>query len=126
VAADAVLPSEASQAAGRSYLARVTARKDRVAALSMQTVQAQAAASAAYGARKDETYAHLKRLHQPTLVVNDTIVPTINSDILQQHTRTLSSSGTPTPTMVRTTNVQSCLSNTPSSSSPRSNPWRTS
>jgi len=81
-------PSEASQAAGRAYLARMMARQDRDAAVSMETVQAQAEAIAAYGAQKDETYAHLKGLHQPTLVVNgnnDTIIPTINSYLLQQH-----------------------------------------
>jgi pimeloyl-ACP methyl ester carboxylesterase len=81
-------PSEASQAAGRAYLARMMARKDRDAAVSMETVQAQGAAIAAYGAEKDETYAHLQRLHQPTLVVNgdnDIIIPTINSYLLQQH-----------------------------------------
>jgi pimeloyl-ACP methyl ester carboxylesterase len=81
-------PSETSQAAGRAYLARMMARKDRDAAVSMETVQAQGAAIAAYGAEKDETYAHLKRLHQPTLVVNgdnDIIIPTINSYLLQQH-----------------------------------------
>ena len=81
-------PSEASQAAGRAYLARMMARTDRDAAVSMETVQAQAAAIAAYGAEKDETYAHLKELHKPTLIVNgnnDIIIPTINSYLLQQH-----------------------------------------
>jgi pimeloyl-ACP methyl ester carboxylesterase len=81
-------PSDAGQAAGRAYLARMMARKDRDAAVSLDTVQAQAAAIAAYGAQKDETYAHLKGLYQPTLVVNgndDTIIPTINSYLLQQH-----------------------------------------
>lgn len=81
-------PSEGSQAAGRAYLARMMARKDRDAEVSMETVQAQATAIAAYGAQKDETYAHLKDLHQPTLVVNgdnDIIIPTINSYLLQQH-----------------------------------------
>ena len=81
-------PSEDSQAAGRAYLARMMARKDRDVEVSMETVQAQAAAIAAYGTEKDETYAHLKDLHQPTLVVNgdnDIIIPTINSYLLQQH-----------------------------------------
>jgi pimeloyl-ACP methyl ester carboxylesterase len=81
-------PSKASQTAGRAYLARMMARKDRDAAVSMETVQAQAAALGAYGAEKDETYAHLKDLRQPTLVVNgnhDIIIPTINSYLLQQH-----------------------------------------
>ncbi|MFC3654081.1 alpha/beta fold hydrolase [Dyella humi] len=81
-------PSEASQAAGHAYLARITARKDQDVEVSMETVQAQAAAIAAYGAEKDKTYAHLKELRQPTLVVNgnnDIIIPTINSYLLQQH-----------------------------------------
>jgi pimeloyl-ACP methyl ester carboxylesterase len=81
-------PSEASQAAGRAYLARMMARKDRDAAISMETIQAQGAAIAAYGAEKDETYAHLKELYQPILVVNgndDIIIPTINSYLLQRH-----------------------------------------
>ncbi|RDS80957.1 alpha/beta fold hydrolase [Dyella psychrodurans] len=81
-------PSEASQAAGRAYLARMMARKDRDAAVSTETVQAQATAIGAYGAEKDETYTHLKELYQPTLVVNgnnDIIIPTINSYLIQQH-----------------------------------------
>jgi pimeloyl-ACP methyl ester carboxylesterase len=81
-------PSEDSQAAGRAYLARMMARKDRDVEVSMETVQAQATAIAAYGAEKDDTYAHLKGLRQPTLVVNgdnDIIIPTINSYLLQQH-----------------------------------------
>jgi pimeloyl-ACP methyl ester carboxylesterase len=81
-------PSESSQAAGRAFLARIMARKDRDEGISMETVKAQAAAIAAYGAEKDETYTHLKGLRQPTLVVNgnnDIIIPTINSYLLQQH-----------------------------------------
>jgi pimeloyl-ACP methyl ester carboxylesterase len=81
-------PSEASQAAGRAFLARIMARTDRDDGVSAETVQAQTAAIAAYGAAKDETYAHLKGLRQPTLVVNgnnDIIIPTINSYLLPQH-----------------------------------------
>jgi pimeloyl-ACP methyl ester carboxylesterase len=81
-------PSETSQAAGRAFLARIMARTDRDEAVSMETVQAQAAALAAYGAQKDDTYSHLKGLRQPTLIVNgnnDIIIPTINSYLLQQH-----------------------------------------
>jgi pimeloyl-ACP methyl ester carboxylesterase len=81
-------PSETSQAAGRAFLARIMARKDRDDGVSTETVQAQTTAIAAYGADKDETYAHLKGLRQPTLVVNgnnDIIIPTINSYLLQQH-----------------------------------------
>jgi pimeloyl-ACP methyl ester carboxylesterase len=81
-------PSEASQAAGRAFLARIMARTDRDAGVTMDTIEAQTAAIASYGADKDETYAHLKGLRQPTLVVNgnnDIIIPTINSYLLQQH-----------------------------------------
>ena len=81
-------PSDANQAAGRAFLARMMARKDRDAEISTETIQAQAAAIGAYGAEKDDTYAHLKGLSQPTLVVNgndDIIIPTINSYLLQQH-----------------------------------------
>jgi pimeloyl-ACP methyl ester carboxylesterase len=45
------------------------------------------AAFAAYGAAKDPSYAHLKGLELPVLVVNgtdDIVIPTINSYILQQ------------------------------------------
>lgn len=88
MAADPVLPSETSQAAGRAFLTRIMARTDRDAGVSMDTIQAQTAAIAAYGAAKDETYAHLKGLRQPALVVNgnnDIIIPTVNSYLLQQH-----------------------------------------
>jgi pimeloyl-ACP methyl ester carboxylesterase len=81
-------PSGTSQAAGRAFLARIMARKDRDDGVAMEAVQAQTAAIAAYGAAKDETYAHLKGLAQPTLVVNgnnDIIIPTINSYLIQQH-----------------------------------------
>jgi pimeloyl-ACP methyl ester carboxylesterase len=81
-------PSEASQAAGRAFVDRITARRDRDAPVSMETVQAQAKALAAYGAEKDPEYARLRDLRQPTLVVNgsnDIIIPTINSYILAQH-----------------------------------------
>jgi pimeloyl-ACP methyl ester carboxylesterase len=81
-------PSETSQTAGRAFLARMMARTDRDAAVSIETVKAQAAAIAAFGAEKDETYAHLKDLYQPTLVVNgnhDIIIPTINSYLLSQY-----------------------------------------
>jgi pimeloyl-ACP methyl ester carboxylesterase len=81
-------PTETSQTAGRAFLTRIMARPDRDAGVAMEAVQAQTAAIAAYGAAKDETYAHLKGLVQPTLVVNgnnDIIIPTINSYLIQQH-----------------------------------------
>jgi len=90
VAADPVLlPSEASQAAGRAYLARMMAPSgDRDAAVSRETVQAQAEPSPRTARRRDETLRPPEGLHQPTLVVNGTTTrssPTINSYLLQQH-----------------------------------------
>jgi pimeloyl-ACP methyl ester carboxylesterase len=80
-------PTETSQAAGRAYVERITARADRDTPVSDQSIAAQRAANAAYGAAKDPSYAHLKGLELPVLVVNgsdDIVVPTINSYILQQ------------------------------------------
>ncbi|WP_407284960.1 alpha/beta hydrolase [Streptomyces sp. BP-8] len=81
-------PSKESQAAGRSYVERITARLDRDAPVAPEAVQAQAAAIGTWGARMDDTYGYLAGLKQPTLVVNgnnDIIVPTVNSYLLQQH-----------------------------------------
>jgi pimeloyl-ACP methyl ester carboxylesterase len=80
-------PTQASQAAGRAYIERIVARADRDAPFSDQSIAAQRAALAAYGAAKDPSYAHLKGLRLPVLVVNgsdDIVIPTINSYILQQ------------------------------------------
>ena len=80
-------PTEASQAAGRAFVERIVARADRDAPVSDQSIAAQRAALAAYGAAKDPSYAHLKGLRLPVLVVNgtdDIVIPTINSYILQQ------------------------------------------
>ena len=80
-------PTQTSQAAGRAYIERIVARADRDAPVSDQSIAAQGAALAAYGAAKDPSYAHLKGLRLPVLVVNgsdDIVVPTINSYILQQ------------------------------------------
>ena len=80
-------PTETSQAAGRAYIERIVARPDRDAPVSDQSIAAQRAALAAYGAAKDPSYAHLKGLKLPVLVVNgsdDIVIPTINSYILQQ------------------------------------------
>jgi pimeloyl-ACP methyl ester carboxylesterase len=80
-------PTETSQAAGRAYVERITARADRDTPVSDQSIAAQGAAIGAYGAAKDPSYAHLKGLELPVLVVNgsnDIVVPTINSYILQQ------------------------------------------
>jgi pimeloyl-ACP methyl ester carboxylesterase len=80
-------PTESSQAAGRAYVERIVARAERDAPVSDQSIAAQGAALAAYGAAKDPSYAHLKGLELPVLVVNgtnDIVIPTINSYILQQ------------------------------------------
>jgi pimeloyl-ACP methyl ester carboxylesterase len=80
-------PTEGSQAAGRAYIERILSRSDRDAPVSDQSIAAQRAALAAYGAAKDPSYAHLKGLRLPVLVVNgsnDIVIPTINSYILQQ------------------------------------------
>jgi pimeloyl-ACP methyl ester carboxylesterase len=80
-------PTRTSQAAGRAYIERIVARADRDTPVSDQSIAAQRAAIAAYGAAKDPAYANLKALELPVLVVNgtdDIIIPTINSYILQQ------------------------------------------
>jgi pimeloyl-ACP methyl ester carboxylesterase len=80
-------PTETSQAAGRAYVERIVARADRDVPVSDQSIAAQGAALAAYGAAKDPSYARLKGLGLPVLVVNgsdDIVIPTINSYILQQ------------------------------------------
>ena len=80
-------PSETSQKLGREYVDRIVARADRDQPFSEQSVLAQRAAIAAYGAAKDPAYQILKSVTAPVLVVNgtdDTIIPTVNSYILQQ------------------------------------------
>ena len=80
-------PTPSSQAAGRAYVERILTRADRDTPVSGQSIAAQSAALAAYGAAKDPSYAHLKGLGLPVLVVNgtdDIVIPTINSYILQQ------------------------------------------
>jgi pimeloyl-ACP methyl ester carboxylesterase len=80
-------PSVTSQAAGRAFIERILARADRDTPVSDQSITAQRAAIAAYGAAKDPSYARLKGLRLPVLVVNgtdDIVIPTINSYVLQQ------------------------------------------
>jgi pimeloyl-ACP methyl ester carboxylesterase len=80
-------PTQTSQAAGRAYVERILTRADRDTPVSDQSIIAQRAALAAYGAAKDPSYAHLNGLRLPVLVVNgteDIVIPTINSYILQQ------------------------------------------
>jgi pimeloyl-ACP methyl ester carboxylesterase len=82
-------PSEGSQAAGRKYLERQRARKENRDPLPNEKVApAQVAALQKWGAPAKDPYAYLKKITQPTLVVNggnDVIVYTVNSFILQQN-----------------------------------------
>jgi pimeloyl-ACP methyl ester carboxylesterase len=82
-------PSDASQAAGRRFLERIRARtEDRDVAVSEATVAAHSAAAREWGAAAPGSFDYLKRISQPTLVVNgsnDIVVPTVNSYILQQN-----------------------------------------
>ena len=80
-------PTDTSQKLGRDYVDRIVARKDRDEPFSEQSVLAQRTAIGPYGAAKDPAYRILKSITAPVLVVNgtdDTIIPTINSYILQQ------------------------------------------
>jgi pimeloyl-ACP methyl ester carboxylesterase len=87
VAADPVRADQDEPGGRRAYIERIVARADRDTPVSDQSIAAQRAAIAAYGAAKDPSYANLKGLELPVLVVNgtdDIIIPTINSYILQQ------------------------------------------
>ena len=81
-------PTATSQAAGKAWLARITARQvDREPAASPQVAVAQLAALKAWGQVTGERYRSLKSIPHRTLVVNghdDIMVPTVNSFILQQ------------------------------------------
>jgi len=82
-------PSEGSQAAGRKFLERFRQRRaDRDPEVNEKVAPAQLAALAKWGAPRENPYAYLKALTQPTLVANgsnDVIVYTVNSFILQQN-----------------------------------------
>jgi len=82
-------PSTQSQAAGRKYLERQRARKENRDPLPNEKVApAQVAALQKWGAPTKNSYAYLKNITQPVLVVNgsnDVIIYTINSYILQQN-----------------------------------------
>jgi pimeloyl-ACP methyl ester carboxylesterase len=79
--------SERSQTAGRKYLERQRARKEnRDPLLNEKVAPAQVAALQKWGASAKDPYAYLKKITQPTLVVNgsnDVIIYTVNSFILQ-------------------------------------------
>jgi pimeloyl-ACP methyl ester carboxylesterase len=81
-------PSERSQAAGKAFWERRHLRKNDVdSPNSPQTMAAHLAATNDWRQIKGERFAELKRIGQPTLVVNgsnDIMVPTINSFTLSQ------------------------------------------
>ncbi|UXU86099.1 alpha/beta fold hydrolase [Burkholderia sp. S-53] len=84
-------PSATSQAAGRAFLDRFRLRKEnRDPEANDQVAPAQLAALAKWGAQRENPYAYLEAITQPTLVINgdnDVIIYSINSWILQQHIR---------------------------------------
>ncbi len=84
-----VLPSEASQAAGRQFLKRFRLRNEnRDPEVNEKVAPAQIEAIGKWGAQRDASYGYLQTIKQPALVVNgssDVIIYPINSFILQQN-----------------------------------------
>ena len=82
-------PSEASQAAGRRFLRRFRLRSEnRDPEVNEKVAPAQIEAIGKWGVQREGSYAYLKTIKQPTLVVNgssDVIIYPINSFILQQN-----------------------------------------
>jgi len=82
-------PSEKSQAAGREFIKRKLLRQEGRDPLAKDSVgAAQRAALGNYNPITEDRYSDLKKIYQPTLIVNgsnDVIIYTINSYILQQH-----------------------------------------
>jgi pimeloyl-ACP methyl ester carboxylesterase len=82
-------PSEVSQAAGRKFLKRFRLRtEDRDPEVTEKAALAQRTAIANWGTKREHAWDYLKKIKQPTLVVNgsnDVIIYTINSYILQQN-----------------------------------------
>jgi pimeloyl-ACP methyl ester carboxylesterase len=80
-------PSAAGQAAGRRYLERTRARRDRDQPVTPETARAHRAAATEWGQPSDPPFRYLAEIRQPTLVVNgsdDIVIATVNSFILQQ------------------------------------------
>jgi pimeloyl-ACP methyl ester carboxylesterase len=82
-------PSEAAQAAGKAFLKRKHLRQEgRDPEVSDKVSPAQIAAMDKWGVQQKGSYDYLKKIKQPTLVVNgsnDVIMPTVNSFIMQQN-----------------------------------------
>ena len=82
-------PSEAAQAAGKEFLKRKHLRQEgRDREVNDKVSPAQVEAMDKWGIQKKGSYDYLKKIKQPTLVVNgsnDVIMPTVNSYIMQQN-----------------------------------------
>ena len=82
-------PSEASQAAGRQFLKRFRLRNEnRDPEVNEKVAPVQIEAIGKWGVQREGSYAYLKTIKRPTLVVNgssDVIIYPINSFILQQN-----------------------------------------
>jgi pimeloyl-ACP methyl ester carboxylesterase len=82
-------PSGKSQAAGREFIKRKLLRQEDRDPLANDSVgAAQRAALGNYNVITEDRYSDLKKITQPTLIVNgsnDVIIYTINSYIMQQH-----------------------------------------
>src|SRR6202158_4115294 len=82
-------PSLAGQAAGRAFLKRTHLRQEgRDPEVNDKVSPAQVEAMDKWGVQREGSYAYLKTIKQPTLVVNgsnDVIMPTANSFIMQQN-----------------------------------------
>ncbi len=82
-------PSEAAQTAGKAFLKRKHLRQEgRDPEVSDKVSPAQVAAMDKWGVQQAGSYDYLKKIKQPTLVVNgsnDVIMPTVNSFIMQQN-----------------------------------------
>ena len=75
-------PTWTSQEAGAQYLHRISSRRDREPATSVELMRAQLEAMRAWGRVGEAGAAALERVQQPVLVVNgshDRMIPTINS-----------------------------------------------
>jgi pimeloyl-ACP methyl ester carboxylesterase len=82
-------PSKESQAAGRAFVSRITARTEsRDIPVSAETIAAHRAAARGWASAPADGFGYLGRITQPALVVNgsrDIVIPTINSYHLYQH-----------------------------------------
>lgn len=76
-----------SQAAGERYLKRMLSRVDREPPTAEPALKAQLSAIRTWGATNGETFARLRHVAQPVLVVNgthDVLIPTFNAYALSQ------------------------------------------